>query len=351
MPTARKPARKRQPWQPNQQQARNGYSAIFQIPPAWWTSTDSPLTERERSNRRHIVRAHAKTIWATSKKQRQAWHVERFVLVITVSPPRTITNPTRIFPAKAAETCKPIIDAGTDAKLWDDDDSKHRYATTFIAVPPVHEQYWTLTVYVLPIPSHTPRWEIRHLSSSIRSAWQASYEKTPPAWYAGYNAGFTIPKRLWLTSNITDSDLHNMHHEKQVAWGSGRAHGERERIRQQLQANTYQQWQRQYHLWANRFTLEIGVSYPPAVGDADPDNAAETVNTVLQAGTRAGAWDAITAANCKAVTFYRQANNMTPGIHKLNITVTPIPDTCTASSLWVNAIRRAWRMHDERSNQ
>ena len=74
------------------------------------------------------MRDYAKNEWRNLKKTGKAWKVERFIALIGVGCP----SQKNIFPARAAETIKPIIDGGSDARLWDDDDSQHRHSTVYI---------------------------------------------------------------------------------------------------------------------------------------------------------------------------------------------------------------------------
>lgn len=69
-----------------------------------------------RARRRAWVRDYAKNEWRNLKKTGKAWKVERFIALIGVACP----SQKNIFPARAAETIKPIIDGGSDARLWDD---------------------------------------------------------------------------------------------------------------------------------------------------------------------------------------------------------------------------------------
>ena len=84
--------------------------------------------------------------------------MERFIALIGVACP----SQKNIFPARAAETIKPIIDGGSDARLWDDDDSQHRHSTVYIQLPtPAPANHYRLSVLIIPgaginaeIPDH-----------------------------------------------------------------------------------------------------------------------------------------------------------------------------------------------------
>ena len=96
---------------PSEQDSRNGFPPVtFDIPAEWWSGTDTLQTERRRASRRAMVKEYARRIWGKAIKEGNAWHVKRYVAVIGVAYPRR----KGVFPARAAETVKPIIDVGTE---------------------------------------------------------------------------------------------------------------------------------------------------------------------------------------------------------------------------------------------
>ena len=75
---------------------------------------------------------------------------------------------------RAAETVKPIIDAGTDAGLWPDDDSTHRCSTIYFRSPdPAPAHHYALTTYILPVPSSPPTHQVEGaLSMQLDAQWR-----------------------------------------------------------------------------------------------------------------------------------------------------------------------------------
>lgn len=106
----------------------DGYTLTLHIPVEWFSGTDTLQSERLRARRRKWVRDDARAEWKRLKRNKVAYKVERFVALIGVAAPEETAL---AFPSRAAETVKPIIDAGTDAGLWPDDDSTHRCSTIY----------------------------------------------------------------------------------------------------------------------------------------------------------------------------------------------------------------------------
>ena len=67
---------------------RGGYRLTITIPVEWWSGTDTVQTEKTRALRRARIRRYAKDKWRNLKTMKQAWKVERFLAVVTVSAPR-----------------------------------------------------------------------------------------------------------------------------------------------------------------------------------------------------------------------------------------------------------------------
>ena len=66
---------------------RGGYRLTITIPVEWWSGTDTVQTEKTRALRRARIRRYAKDKWRNLKTMKQAWKVERFLAVVTVSAP------------------------------------------------------------------------------------------------------------------------------------------------------------------------------------------------------------------------------------------------------------------------
>lgn len=330
---------------PNNYQ-REGYVHDFIIPVEWWSGTDTMQTERLRAQRRAWVRDYAKNEWRTMKENGQAWKVERFIALIGVAYP----SRSNIFPARAAETVKPIIDAGRDAKLWDDDDSQHRHSTVYIQLPePAPPNHYRLTVIIIPIPDKLPKYQITsRLAANIEKHWRQQSEL--PDWHDGYSVSFTVPDKQWITSNFTDSDLmaRQKGARKASTWGRGTNLGIRERVKKQLTELAVRSWSRQAFRPYSRFVVIAGIAYPYGVDTADPDNAAETANTILQAGVTVGAWPDITSRHCGGVAFVRLPNLMNGGHHLVRLFVFPMPDGFQIAQSIAESSVDAWSEHDRR---
>ena len=144
---------------------RGGYRLTITIPVEWWSGTDTVQTEKTRALRRARIRRYAKDKWRNLKTMKQAWKVERFLAVVTVSAP----HGGNVFPARAAETVKPIIDAGSDVRLWDDDDSLHRHSTIYLQSPiEAPSGCYLLDILIIPISDENPQYQITGgLASSV----------------------------------------------------------------------------------------------------------------------------------------------------------------------------------------
>lgn len=262
---------------------------------------------------------------------------------------RRLSKPEKHFPARAAETIKPIIDGGSDARLWDDDDSQHRHSTVYIQLPtPAPVNHYRLSVLIIPVPESMPKYQITsRLASNIDQHWRNN--PNPPAWHDGYSVSFTIPDKQWITSNYTDSDLiaRQNGERKSATWGRGGSFGIRERVRAQLIELAFQQWKRQAYRPYERFAIIAGIAYPYGVKTADPDNAAETVNTILHSGTRIGAWPDVNSQHCRGVAFVRLPNLMT-GNHMVRLFVFPVPENFQMAQSIAESSIDAWGEHDRR---
>lgn len=327
---------------PKQPQQPDVYAHTFDIPAEQWSATDTLQTESIRARRRAWIRRMAKAEWRLAKKTKQAWKVERFVALIGVAYPRM----NDVVPSRAAETVKPIIDGGTDARLWPDDDAYHRCSTIYFQMPePAPRDHYQLHVFIFPVPDRNPAYQIATaMSIAIRGEWERQPEKTEG--WQGYNLRFTVPHRLWISSNLTDSDLAARQHgaRKATRWGGWQTFGTREKVTRQLEAHITPQWDRQAWWPVDRFFILAGVSYPIGVGkdEADPDNVAETVNAILNTGSITGAWAGVGAKRCKGVGFYRWPVDCPGGRHELHISVLPLPPGAQIGDAVADSYEQAW---------
>ena len=327
---------------------RGGYRLTINIPAEWWSGTDTVQTEKTRAMRRARIRRYAKDKWRSLKNRKQAWKVERFLAVVTVSSP----HGGNIFPARAAETVKPIIDAGSDVRLWDDDDSLHRHSTIYLQSP-IDAPYgcYLLDILIIPISDSNPQYQIAGgLASSVEDRWRDVPSEERPAWHDGYEVRFSIPDKVWITSNYTDSDLKARQNGQRKAstWGRGGTLGVREKVGSQLVSHAEACWRRQPYRGYDKFIVIACVAYPYGVAQADPDNAAESVNAILQAGTNVGAWHGTTSNWCKGVAFVRSKNLNHGGAHMVKLLVFPVPDGFQMLDAIADSADASWAEHDRR---
>lgn len=225
----------------------------------------------------------------------------------------------------------------------------HRPYSVYIQLPtPAPANHYRLSVLIIPVPESMPKYQITsRLASNIDQHWRNN--PNPPAWHDGYSVSFTIPDKQWITSNYTDSDLiaRQNGERKSATWGRGGSFGIRERVRAQLIELAFQQWKRQAYRPYERFAIIAGIAYPYGVKTADPDNAAETVNTILHSGTRIGAWPDVNSQHCRGVAFVRLPNLMT-GNHMVRLFVFPVPENFQMAQSIAESSIDAWGEHDRR---
>lgn len=289
---------------------------------------------------------YARREWHALKKSGGAWKVGRFLAFITVSHP----GQGYMFPARAAETVKPIIDAGSAEKLWEDDDSLHRHSTIYVQAPGTPPAgHYAISVYIVPVPDRLPAFQITgSLYLAASRQWDGMLDE--PSWPDGYAVTFHVDDRRWITSNYTDSDLlaRQRGARRSRTWGDGRGFGVRAKVTADLTAEALLQWRRQACCAYDRFIVLAGVAYPYGVDRADPDNSAETVNAILQAGITAGAWQDVTMRHCKGVAFFRLPNLKRRGVHEVRLMVLPVPEGFQLSGTIADMAEHAWAEHDRR---
>lgn len=324
----------------------DGYTLTLHIPVEWFSGTDTLQSERLRARRRKWVRDDARAEWKRLKRNKVAYKVERFVALIGVAAPEETAL---AFPSRAAETVKPIIDAGTDAGLWPDDDSTHRCSTIYFRSPdPAPAHHYALTIYILPVPSSPPTYQVEGaLSMQLDAQWRKKQQR--PDGYGGWVANFTVPHRMWLSSNYTDSDLKARANgqRRSDTWGRGDAFGQRARTANDLKRLACEQWDRQRQWWTVKdpYIILAGIGYPPAVADADPDNCAESVNAIMDAGLRMKAWRGIDANHCRAVAFFRLPTRARTGTHDVALYTLPVPPGFQIAETVADSAIAAWGRH------
>lgn len=327
---------------------RDGYQLDFNIPDVYWSGTDTLQTERSRAGKRHEVRNIARKVIRLAKQQGRAWKVNRFIALVGVAYPRM----DNVTPSRAAETVKPIIDAGSDCKLWPDDDAWHRCATIYFQLSePSRRGYYHLRLFILPVPDSNPVFQpVGGLSGEIEREWARSPLR-PEGW-GGYVVKFRIPNNLWISSNLTDSDLKARQHgaHKSTTWGRGDAFGLREKTTRKLIDCALDQWQYQNYWGCEKYLILAGISYTSNVGpmEADPDNSAETVNALLQSGVAAHAWRGTQYQYCRGVVFHRDSIPSVGGYHYVTLRVIPVPDSFYLSLATALSVENGWNEYDRR---
>lgn len=313
---------------------QDGYVADFDIPIEWWQTTQTLETERKRAERRHAVRRYANMVWKNLKQNNSAWRVERFVVVVGIAYP----EPKLQNAVHAAETVKPIIDAGTTQGLWPDDDANHRHATIYFQLPEISNPgQFHIKLYVFPIPRSYHVTD--GLTSSSLHAWQQENKRT----LRDYAVTFAIPRQLWMTSNLTDTNMVERRSNGHISqsWGDGRSLGIRNRVAHLLTDLAEHTFIDQGFTPVDRFMAVACVQYPRH-NDSDPDNAAETIAQILQAGSQVGAWPNANSRHCHAVAFCKADGRCPDGYHIVQLHIIPVPDNyhvavgiaSTASTSW-----------------
>ena len=156
------------------------YTVRFTVSASLWMTTigDEDMTERRR--RRGRLRAYGRQVWRETKAA-GAPRVNRYMMLVTVGGRRE-------SPVLAAETLKPLIDAGTDEGLWPDDDPYHRVMTCYLRDPrPLPGGRAELFIWVIPLgPDTDPL-------SRLLACMPGSKATLATA---------TFGEDLWLTSNM-----------------------------------------------------------------------------------------------------------------------------------------------------
>ena len=123
-----------------------GYAVEFHIPTEHFMSSLTKVSSTTRARHRAWIRRYARRVWRAAIEA-GAYRTERFVALAMVQWP----GPS-IYPAMScAETLKPVIDAGTDERLWPDDDNSHCRATVFMEAPGLSAYGVTMWVYIIPV--------------------------------------------------------------------------------------------------------------------------------------------------------------------------------------------------------
>ena len=124
------------------------YAVRFTVSGSLWMTTTGSEDATERKRHRGRLRAYGRSVWHDAKKA-GAPRVGRYLMLVTVGGRRE-------SPVLAAETLKPLIEAGTDEGLWPDDDPYHRVMTCYLRDPrPLPGGRAELFIWVIPLEPDT----------------------------------------------------------------------------------------------------------------------------------------------------------------------------------------------------
>ncbi|MBT1162954.1 hypothetical protein, partial [Bifidobacterium sp. SO1] len=223
------------------------YAVRFDISDRLWMTTVDEDTIEQRKRRRGRLRAQARNVWRQAR-QAGAQPVTRYMMLVTVGGRRE-------SPILAAETLKPLIDAGTDEHLWPDDDPYHRLMTCYLRDPrPLAGGKALIHIWI--IPTNAGENPIRRLLS-----------RTPNA--TGTLASVTFDDDTWLTSNMRLDHRERLHRQERII------HASRDSWRASPGSDC---------------AVICQVAYPDHRPEykGDPDNTAETATAMWGAGVMKG---------------------------------------------------------------
>lgn len=248
----------------------DSYAVTMTIPDSLWMTTLTHDSIDARRRKRARLRAEARRLWRRSKAPKAG----RFIVLCGVQYP---DNPG--IPMFAAETLKPVIDAGTDCGLWTDDDPRHRAFTGYFTVSG-HAPKGTHRLYVFVIPSTMPA------PSGLAALTGGA---------GAFTRSFSIGDADWLTSNMRLPPA------------------KRRRMQERVVAASLPRWAGLPTL--GRASVLIGVRYPHPHYPGDPDNTAETASAVLEAGFQRG----VLPRRPGMTGFYLAQGTSRPGMHDMEV--------------------------------
>lgn len=223
------------------------YAVRFDISNQWHMSTVDADTIQARAHARRRLRAWGRGVWRDAILQ-GAKRVDRFCMLVAIGGRHD-------SPVLSCETLKPLVDAGTDMGLWEDDNPFHRVATLYISDPtpaPVGRTRISICIIPLDADDLMPGFVVSRVPGAMAAP-----------------VCLTVPDEDWLTSNM------------------------RLPVRER-QARQTRVMRHTAPLWEGKALGEdcavmCGVRYPDSrarwVGD--PDNTAETATAMWGAGVAA----------------------------------------------------------------
>ena len=256
------------------------YAVRFTVSASLWMTTTGDEDVIERKRRRGRLRAYGRQVWREAKTE-GAPRVNRYMMLVTVGGrPES--------PVLAAETLKPLIDAGTDEALWPDDDPYHRVMTCYLRDPrPLPGGRAELFIWVIPLaPGVDP---LARLLARVPGS-KATLARA------------TFGEDSWLTSNM-----------RMTAWE-----------RKAMQTRAMRACQGAWHASPGACCgVVCQVRYPDPRREykGDPDNVAETATAMWGVGVMQGLLPASPGVFC----FMLADGESEPKHHDLDMLAFTVP--------------------------
>lgn len=311
------------------------YLVRFDVPQAVWLNSVSLPDERTRARKRAAIRRLCKSVWRAAKSERpeSIGRLNRYLMCLSLSDAGG--EPA----AYGAEACKPLIDAGTDARMWPDDDSEHRLMTVYMAGDDKPREGHSVGCLCLPVKDG---WRpAQAVDALVAESWRRYAQAGGAIPDAGIRRmGVRVPLAVWTTSNQTDSDMAARLHGRRAAnpseWGKGRHDGG---IDHALGAFISRLSPTVPALWNGRplgwdtYVCVAAIAYKAERSGsrrmADPDNAAETVVAALDLMAAQGYLPGADNAHLKALCYCRaslaEERTVRAGEHEVFLTFYPVP--------------------------
>ncbi|RSX49831.1 hypothetical protein [Bifidobacterium castoris] len=227
------------------------YSVMFRVSETLWLTTVGGEDTSTRARTRARLRGQARAVWRRALVS-GAYPVRRFVLLVLVGGRSE-------SPVLAAETLKPLIDAGTDEGVWPDDDPEHRIMTAYARDPrPMSGRGALIHMVVFPAPDH---WRGAHARRWLMGSAGRDVRGVLPV--------LDVPDAGWLTSNM------------RLPAGERRA-------RQSMVMGLAAPLWRRFGSPGPHVGVVASVGYPDPRYWGDPDNTAETLTAMYGAGVALG---------------------------------------------------------------
>lgn len=268
------------------------YAVRFEISPQLWMTTVDTDTIDQRRKRRGRLRAYGRNVWLAARRY-GAEPCNQYMMLVTVGGRKE-------SPILAAETLKPLIDAGTDEHLWPDDDPYHRIMTCYLRDPrPMAGGRATIHIWIIPL--HGGEEPVSRLLACVPDA-RATLARA------------TFNDDMWLTSNMRLTPKERLRRQEQIITIS--------RLAWQASPGPY-------------CAVICQVAYPDSRPEykGDPDNVAETATAMWGSGVM----QHLLPASPSLFAFTLAAHESAPGTHELAMLAFSTPPDPNWPSLLLNA--------------